>query len=134
MVMSRLTTSATLRSRNDFEARATAAAAAFSHDSVLVPTSSITLYTLSAMVGYLRLTPYSNPGQLPLESKRRRKHGAVPPGQREDEGAPDQRRGSGATGAGAGPGMSCGVPERSSRAGWSSSHAPRRARDVRCPC
>src|SRR6266700_5179413 len=63
MVMSRLTTSATLRSRNDFEARVTAAAAAFSHDSVLVPTSSITLYTLSAMVGYLRSTPYRIPGR-----------------------------------------------------------------------
>ncbi len=37
------------RSRNVAAARSTAAAAAFSHDSVLLPTSSITLYTLSAM-------------------------------------------------------------------------------------
>src|SRR5207245_8242200 len=37
------------RSRSVFDARSTAALAAFSHDSELVPTSSITLYTLSAM-------------------------------------------------------------------------------------
>src|SRR6185503_19806669 len=47
--MSSSLTSAMRKSRSDFEARLTAAAAAFSHDSVLVPTSSITLYTLSAM-------------------------------------------------------------------------------------
>src|SRR5580704_13437601 len=42
-------TSAIRRSRNDALALATAALAAFSHDSPLVPTSSMTLYTLSAM-------------------------------------------------------------------------------------
>src|SRR5262249_3494336 len=42
-------TSATRKSRSDLEAWFTAAAAAFSHESELVPTSSITLYTLSAM-------------------------------------------------------------------------------------
>src|SRR5258707_4000012 len=41
---------ATRRSRSVCEARSMAAAAAFSHDSLLVPTSAITLYTLSAMV------------------------------------------------------------------------------------
>src|SRR6266705_4504110 len=40
----------TRRSRNVCEARSMAAAAAFSHDSLLVPTSAITLYTLSAML------------------------------------------------------------------------------------
>src|SRR5581483_5115110 len=47
--MSSCDTSATRRSRSVFDALATAAAAAFSHESVLVPTSSITLYTLSGM-------------------------------------------------------------------------------------
>jgi hypothetical protein len=41
--MSSLTTSATRRSRNVFEALFTADAAAFSQDSLLVPISSITL-------------------------------------------------------------------------------------------
>ena len=47
--MSSSATSAIRRSRNDFDAFVTAALAAFSQDSVLVPTSSITLYTLSAI-------------------------------------------------------------------------------------
>src|SRR6185503_2999703 len=47
--MSSSATSAIRRSRKDCEARSTATAAARSHDSLLVPTSSITLYTLSAM-------------------------------------------------------------------------------------
>src|SRR5258707_6153165 len=46
---SSLTTSATLRSLNVLLARVMAAAVAFSQDSVLVPTSSMTLYTFSAM-------------------------------------------------------------------------------------
>src|SRR5258708_7259070 len=37
------------RSRSVLDALSTAAVAAFSHDSVLVPTSSITLYTLSGI-------------------------------------------------------------------------------------
>src|SRR5438876_10925541 len=45
---------ATRRSRSVLEARSMAAAAAFSHDSLLVPTRSITLYTLSAMVRSFR--------------------------------------------------------------------------------
>src|SRR5216684_3491010 len=49
--MSSWTTSAMRRSRSVFAARSTAALAAFSHESVLVPTSSITLYTLSAIAG-----------------------------------------------------------------------------------
>src|SRR2546429_5914634 len=49
MAMSSSTTSATRRSRSDFDAWDTAAAAAFSHDWVLVPMSSTTVYTLSAM-------------------------------------------------------------------------------------
>src|SRR2546427_696663 len=49
--MSSWTTSAMRRSRRVFAARSTAALAAFSHESVLVPTSSITLYTLSAIAG-----------------------------------------------------------------------------------
>src|SRR5439155_17541432 len=48
-VTSSLTTSATRRSRSDPAAVSIAAWAAFSHDSVLVPTSSVTRYTLSAM-------------------------------------------------------------------------------------
>src|SRR2546421_6251869 len=48
------TTRATRRSRKVCEARSTAAAAAFSHDSLLVPTRSITLYTLSAMLRSFR--------------------------------------------------------------------------------
>src|SRR6056297_69721 len=48
-VMSSFETSATRRSRSDDPARSTAAAAARSQDSELVPTSSTTLYTLSAM-------------------------------------------------------------------------------------
>src|SRR5262245_37053910 len=51
MVMSSVPTSATRRSRSDFDASAMADAAAFSQDSLLVPTSSITLYTLSAIAG-----------------------------------------------------------------------------------
>src|SRR3990172_8459252 len=47
--MSSSATSAMRRSRSVRAARSTAAAAAFSHDSVLVPTSSTILYTLSAM-------------------------------------------------------------------------------------
>src|SRR4029078_11978490 len=42
-------TSAMRRSRSDCDASATAAATACSHPSVLVPTSSMTLYALSAM-------------------------------------------------------------------------------------
>src|SRR2546425_1936302 len=49
--MSSWATSAMRRSRSVFEARSTAALAAFSHESVLVPTSSMILYTLSAMAG-----------------------------------------------------------------------------------
>src|SRR5438309_4106325 len=49
--MSSWTTSAMRRSRSVLAARSTAALAAFSHESVLVPTSSITLYTLSAIAG-----------------------------------------------------------------------------------
>src|SRR5512139_2805035 len=41
------------RSRSVLDAVLTAAAAAFSHDSVLVPTNSITLYTLSGMMKLL---------------------------------------------------------------------------------
>src|ERR1700693_1351352 len=41
---------ATRRSRKVCEALSMAAAAAFSHDSLLVPTSAITLYTFSAML------------------------------------------------------------------------------------
>src|ERR1051326_495206 len=47
--MASVDTSAMRRSRSVFDARSTAALAAFSHDSELVPTSSITLYTLSAI-------------------------------------------------------------------------------------
>src|SRR5438270_1385550 len=47
--MSSSTTSATRRSRSDCDACFTAAAAAFSQDVVLVPMSSTTVYTLSAM-------------------------------------------------------------------------------------
>src|SRR5437764_12945760 len=47
--MSSSTTSATRKSRSDCDAVLTAAAAAFSHDWVLVPISSTTVYTLSAM-------------------------------------------------------------------------------------
>src|SRR5256884_9976963 len=50
MVTSCSTMRATRRSRKDCEARSMATAAAFSHDSLLVPTRSITLYTLSAML------------------------------------------------------------------------------------
>src|SRR2546421_11262065 len=50
MWMSCSTTRATRRSRKVWEARSMHAAAAFSHDSLLVPTKSITLYTLSAML------------------------------------------------------------------------------------
>ena len=46
---SSLTTSATLKSLKVLLARVMAAAVAFSQDSVLVPTSSMTLYTFSAM-------------------------------------------------------------------------------------
>src|SRR2546427_1117018 len=49
--MSSWATSAMRRSRSVFEARSTAALAAFSQESVLVPTSSMILYTLSAMAG-----------------------------------------------------------------------------------
>src|SRR2546422_2613777 len=49
--MSSWATSAIRRSRSVFEARSTAAFAAFSQESVLVPTSSMILYTLSAMAG-----------------------------------------------------------------------------------
>src|SRR5439155_949641 len=49
--MSSWATSAMRRSRSVFEARSTAALAAFSQESVLVPTSSMMLYTLSAMAG-----------------------------------------------------------------------------------
>src|SRR5208283_4236979 len=48
--MSNWTISATRRSRTVLVALLTAAAAAFSQDSELVPISSITLYTLSATV------------------------------------------------------------------------------------
>src|SRR5436309_8839624 len=51
--MSSWATSAMRRSRSVFEARSTAAFAAFSQESVLVPTSSMILYTLSAMAGSL---------------------------------------------------------------------------------
>src|SRR3990170_7707199 len=57
--MSSSTTSAMRRSRSVLDARSTAAAAAFSQESVLVPTSSITLYTLSAMA--LLLPNYTAP-------------------------------------------------------------------------
>src|SRR5215831_16886107 len=55
--MSCSTTSAMRRSLKDFAALSTAAFAAFSHDSVLVPTNSMTLYTDSGMASssYLRL-------------------------------------------------------------------------------
>src|SRR5512139_3150260 len=56
--MSSWTTSAMRRSRKDLAAVSTASAAAFSHDSLLVPTSSITLYTLSAMVTSLDSVGY----------------------------------------------------------------------------
>src|SRR5262249_41828512 len=66
--MSSLSTSAMRRSRREPAARWTAADAAFSHDSVLVPTSSMTLYTLSAMVasslardGHTRRVPHRKP-------------------------------------------------------------------------
>src|SRR2546422_9636464 len=49
--MSSWATSAMRRSRGVFAARSPAAWAAFSHESLLVPTSSITLYTLSAIAG-----------------------------------------------------------------------------------
>src|SRR5437667_12134155 len=49
--MSSWATSAMRRSRSVFEARSTAALAAFAQESVLVPTSSMILYTLSAMAG-----------------------------------------------------------------------------------
>src|SRR6058998_739462 len=49
--MSSWATSAMRRSRSVFEARSTAALAAFSQESVLVPTSSMILYTLSAIAG-----------------------------------------------------------------------------------
>src|SRR5438876_5812981 len=49
--MSSWATSAMRRSRSVFEARSTAALAAFSQESVLVPTSSMILYTLSGMAG-----------------------------------------------------------------------------------
>src|ERR1043166_2009821 len=52
--MSSVDTSATRRSRSVFDARPTAAWGSFSHDSLLVPTSSITLYTLSAIPLALR--------------------------------------------------------------------------------
>src|SRR6185503_10279133 len=51
--MSSVDTSATRRSRSVFDALSTAALAAFSHESGLVPTSSITLYTLSGMASLL---------------------------------------------------------------------------------
>src|SRR5437868_11134240 len=47
--MSSWTTSATRRSRSDLLARSTATLAAFSQESLLVPISSMTLYTLSAI-------------------------------------------------------------------------------------
>src|SRR3954451_25490729 len=56
--MSCSTTSATLRSRRVLEARSTAAFPALSHDSVLVPIISMTLYKLSAMIS-------SSPGRKP---------------------------------------------------------------------
>src|ERR1043166_6076176 len=49
MWTSRSLTSAMRRSRSDCDAVLTAAETAFSHDVLLVPTSSITLYTLSAI-------------------------------------------------------------------------------------
>src|SRR6185436_836971 len=49
--MSSSTTSAIRRLRKDLDALLTAAAAACSHDSVLVPTSSTIVYTLSAIGG-----------------------------------------------------------------------------------
>src|SRR5689334_9912878 len=58
--MSSSTTSAIRRSRNDFDACDTAAEAAASHDSLLVPMSSTTVYTLSAMTASLvRVRPGS---------------------------------------------------------------------------
>src|SRR5580698_5876029 len=62
---SSFTTSATLRSRKVLLARDRAAAVAFSQDSVLVPMSSITLYTFSAMTSSPLLMEFNH---LPAKS------------------------------------------------------------------
>src|SRR5215211_8483084 len=61
--MSSCSTSAMRRSRSVCDARLTAAAAAFSHDSVLVPTRSTILYTLSAIRHLLGAGPLSTSGR-----------------------------------------------------------------------
>src|SRR4051794_13194598 len=69
--MSSSTISATRRSRNDFDACETAAEAAASHDSVLVPMSSTTVYTLSAMTASLVRLVLAHATQLPGSDLRR---------------------------------------------------------------
>src|SRR5439155_1488319 len=58
--MSSWTTSAIRRSRRCCPARSTAAAAAFSHDTVLDPTNSMILYTLSGITASSPFTKQSS--------------------------------------------------------------------------
>src|SRR5215472_15012902 len=69
--MSCSTTRATRRSRRLFDAVVIAAAAAFSQDSVLVPITSITLYTLSTMAKLLSLDRAYRLHQRAIENNRR---------------------------------------------------------------
>src|SRR5690606_11747258 len=59
-VMSCFTTSATRRSRRDCDAVRSAVRAASSHDSVLVPTISLTMYTLPSATGSLLVRYVTN--------------------------------------------------------------------------